>query len=176
MGQLGPDGKEMPPPLVTPTKSSKPSGPDLKRRAEALKKLKKRIDGVIKDLDGSAAAKHKSAKRATRASFSGDATLFFEAEDLFNKYTEVHDTLARLSQSLRDQIDAMSIAVKYADGGLDAIEEDERHRFWKIQADSEELAKRYGNGQHGDGEEGDKKGDGGPAGDKPRSDDDRTSF
>ncbi|MFI7242552.1 hypothetical protein [Streptomyces qinglanensis] len=148
MGELGPDGKERPPPVLSPKKAEV-----LKRRAEALKKLKKSIDGVITGLDTSSAAKHKIAsKRVSRTSLSGHNIPFAEADDLFSKYSEVHETLTTLSQSLRDQIDAMSIAVKFADGGLDAVEDDERRRFWEIQARTEwleEKAKRHG-GDHGD--------------------------
>ncbi|MFE0873928.1 hypothetical protein ACFW4X_03420 [Streptomyces smyrnaeus] len=167
MGQLGPDGKEMPPPVLPPKPKSKA---DLKRRAEALKKLKKRIDGVIEELDTSPAAKHKiSCRRVTRRSLGGQHFPFAEADDLFAKYSEVHDTLTTLSQSLRDQIDAMSIAVKFADGGLDEVEEDERRRFWEIQTRTQALAekaKQYGKG----GDEGhDKSGDE-PAKEAPKGD------
>ncbi|MGP3986259.1 hypothetical protein [Streptomyces sp. 3N207] len=145
MGQLGPDGKETPPPVL-PSKSQA----DLKRRAEALKKLKKRIDGVITELDTSPAAKHKiSCRRVTRQSLGGRNLPFAEADDLFTKYSEVHETLTLLSESLRDQIDAMSIAVKYADGNLDEVEEDEKRRFWEIQARTEALAEKFK--QHGKG-------------------------
>ncbi|WP_139141121.1 hypothetical protein [Streptomyces qinglanensis] len=138
MGELGPDGRERRPPVLPPVKVQ-----DLKRRAEALKKLKKSIDGVITGLDTSSAAKHKIASKCvTRASLSGHNIPFFEADDLFSKCGDVFETLITLSQSLRDQIDAMRIAVKYADGGLDAVEEDERRRFWEIQARTEWLAEK----------------------------------
>ncbi|KPC90106.1 hypothetical protein ADL27_37615 [Streptomyces sp. NRRL F-6602] len=120
-----------------------PSKADLKRGAEALKILKKRIDGAITKLDNSAAAKHAiSARRVTRKSFSGENTLFFEADDLYTKFTEVHDTLTQLSQTLRDQIDAIGIAVKGADGNFDAVDAAERRRFWQIQARTEALTKK----------------------------------
>ncbi|MGI5348469.1 hypothetical protein ACQEU8_09770 [Streptomyces sp. CA-250714] len=179
MGQLGPDGKETPPPVL-PAKSSPHSKGDLERRVEALKKLKKRIDGVITQLDGSPGAKQNiAAKRLTRNALSGAGALFFEADDLFTKYNEVHDTLTTLSQNLRDQIDAMSIAVKFADGGFDAVEDEEKRRFWEIYnktAALEEKAKQHGKGQHGDGDKGHHKGDDEPKGGKPKGDADKTGF
>ncbi|WP_211273052.1 hypothetical protein, partial [Streptomyces albus] len=160
MGLLGPDGKEIPPHKL-PGGAPTPSKADLKRGAEALKILKKRIDGAITKLDNSAAAKHAiSARRVTRKSFSGENTLFFEADDLYAKFTEVHDTLTQLSQTLRDQIDAIGIAVKGADGNFDAVDAAERRRFWQIQARTEALTKKTKHADaphHGDHPMGDDK-------------------
>ncbi|MBO8189654.1 hypothetical protein [Streptomyces spirodelae] len=149
MGQLGPDGKEMPPPVLSPVKASSSKG-DLERRAEALKKLKTRIDGVISELDTSPAAKHQvSCRRVTRKSLSGESIPYSEADDLFTKYAEVHETLTLLSSTLRDQIDATGIAIKGADKGFDALEEEEKRRFWQIQARVEAAERKL---KHPDGE------------------------
>ncbi|MEU7317677.1 hypothetical protein [Streptomyces sp. NPDC007083] len=152
MGELGPDGKERPPPVLPPKKaSSSPNGDgELERRAEALKKLKKRIDAVIAELDTSPAAKHKvSRRRVTRKSLSGESIRYVEADDLFAKYGEVHDTLTLLSSTLRDQIDATGIAIDGADRGFDKLDEDEKRRFWQIQARVEAAEKKL---KHPDGE------------------------
>lgn len=156
------------------TPKSRPQGvkPDLERRAEALKILKKRIDGALKNMDSSSAAQHNlSAKRIQRTSFSGQGSPFAEADDLFTKFTEVHDTLVLLSRTLRDQIDATSIAVKVADGGFDAIDEEEKRRYWEISRRAEVLEEQVrrhhkdGHDGHGHGH-GDK--DGGGAADQPK--------
>ncbi|MBQ1123512.1 hypothetical protein ACH4RA_08045 [Streptomyces smyrnaeus] len=170
MGQLGPDGKEMPPPVPSSGKvsSSSPKG-DLERRAEALKKLKKRIDGVISELDTSPAAKHKvSCRRVTRKSLSGESIPYTEADDLFAKYSEVHETLTLLSSNLRDQIDATGIAIKGADRGFDNLEEDEKRLFWQIQARVEATEKKL---KYPDGE-----GDAGPKDDKPEGKSEKTGL
>jgi len=169
MGQLGPDGKETPPPVLPP-KTPHSKG-DLERRVGALKKLKKRIDAVISDLDTSPAAKHKiSCRRVTRRSLGGQDVPFTEADDLFTKYTEVHDTLTLLSTTLRDQIDATGIAIKGADQGFDTLEEDEKRRFWQIQTRVEAAAKklRHPDGKGGHGEKGQDKGGEAPADDAPK--------
>ncbi|MBO8193798.1 hypothetical protein ITI46_19340 [Streptomyces oryzae] len=175
MGRPGPDGKGAPPPVQGPT-----SKPDLERRVEALKKLKKRIDGVITQLDGSPGAKHKvDAKRLTRRALSGEGALFFEADDLFTKYNEVHDTLTSLSKSLRDQIDAMSIAVKIADGKFDQLEDEEKRRFWEIYARAaaqEEKAKHHGKGQHPGGDKGHHQDGDVPADEKHGGNTDKTGL
>ncbi|MFG3253602.1 hypothetical protein [Streptomyces sp. NPDC048172] len=117
------------------------SSADLKRGAGALKRLKKRIDGVIKELDESPGAQHKvaAARKMTRRSLSGDNLEFLEADGLFQKYNEVHDTLTALSKALREQIDGIGIAVKIADHGFDSLEEDEKRRYERIQARADEL-------------------------------------
>ncbi|MFE9336968.1 hypothetical protein [Streptomyces sp. NPDC007063] len=163
MGELGPDGKERPPPVLPPVKAPSPSqgGQELERRAEALKKLKKRIDGVIAELDTSPAAKHKvSSRRVTRKSLSGESIHYVEADDLFAKCSEVHETLTLLSSTLRDQIDATGIAIKGCDQGFDALEEDEKRRFWQIQAQAQAAEKKlkHPDGEGDRGEEGQDKG------------------
>ncbi|MEW2222430.1 hypothetical protein AB0939_24540 [Streptomyces sp. NPDC006990] len=164
MGELGPDGRERRPPVLPPKKASSSSSGEgeLERRAEALKKLKKRIDGVIAELDTSPAAKHKvSSRRVTRKSLSGESIRYVEADDLFAKYGEVHDTLTLLSSTLRDQIDATGIAIKGADQGFDTLDEDEKRRFWQIQARAQAAEEKL---KHPDGEASRKDGHKGDAG------------
>ncbi len=168
MGELGPDGRERRPPVLPPVKASSPTqgGQDLERRAEALKKLKKRIDGVIAELDTSPAAKHKvSSRRVTRKSLSGESIHYVEADDLFAKCGEVHETLTLLSSTLRDQIDATGIAIKGCDQGFDALDEEEKRRFWRIQARVQAAEKKlkHPDGEGGRGEEGPDQGGEAPA-------------
>ena len=118
---------------------------DLKRGAEALKTFKKRVDGVLQDLEDSKASRSKvSEQRVSRASFGGSGG-FAEADGLYTQYNRVHKELTELSQTLKDQIEAMQIAVHGADVGFDNLEEDVRRRFWAIQqrtAEREQAAER----------------------------------
>ncbi|NGO71629.1 hypothetical protein [Streptomyces boncukensis] len=119
------------------------SSSDLERGAGALKSLKKRIDGVLEQLDKSAGGKARvSARRVPRGSFSGQNVAFSEADDLFRKYNEVHATLTALSQALSAQIDGVGLAVKAADRGYDALEADEQRRYATLQRRTEELMRR----------------------------------
>lgn len=181
MGELGPDGRERRPPVLPPVKASSPTqgGQDLERRAEALKKLKKRIDGVIAELDTSPAAKHKvSSRRVTRKSLSGESIHYVEADDLFAKCGEVHETLTLLSSTLRDQIDATGIAIKGCDQGFDALDEEEKRRFWRIQARVQAAEKKlkHPDGEGGRGEREQEKDAGAPTEDQHRGDSGGTEW
>ena len=106
---------------------------DLKRGAEALKTFKKRVDGVLQDLEESKASRSKvSEQNVSRASFGGSGG-FAEADGLYAQYNRVHTQLTQLSQTLKDQIEAMQIAVHGADVGFDNLEDDVKRRFWEIQ-------------------------------------------
>ncbi|GGY01704.1 hypothetical protein [Streptomyces minutiscleroticus] len=109
------------------------SGADLRRGLEALTTFKKRVDGLLKTLEGSAGSPTKvEAQRISRASFSGPGT-FHEASGLYAQYNNVHERLVSLSKTLGLQIESMRIAVHGADIGFDNLEEEQRRRFWQIQ-------------------------------------------
>ncbi|MPY40500.1 hypothetical protein FNH04_11460 [Streptomyces phyllanthi] len=109
-------------------------GADLRRGLEALKTFKKRVDGVLANLEGSPASSTKVGEhQLSRASFSGQGTDFAEASGLFAQYNRVHDRLTSLSKSLGLHIESLGIAVHGADIGFDNLEEEQRRRFWEIQ-------------------------------------------
>ncbi|MFH8796686.1 hypothetical protein [Streptomyces sp. NPDC017941] len=115
--------------------SAPPSaGADLKRGLEALKKFRRRIDTLLTEFEGSDGGTSKVRdQKIARASFSGEAAPFPEADGLYSQYDQVHERLTSLSKMLGDQIEAMGIAVHGADVGFDNLEDDLRQRFWAIQ-------------------------------------------
>ncbi|MFE3522325.1 hypothetical protein ACFXOD_12140 [Streptomyces sp. NPDC059161] len=107
---------------------------ELRRGLEALKTFKGRVDTLLADFEGShAGSTNIAAHRIARASFSGAASPFPEADGLFTQYHRVHERLTALSKSLGHQIEAMGIAVHGADVGFDNLDEEARERFWAIQ-------------------------------------------
>ncbi|EPH45931.1 hypothetical protein ABT390_36055 [Streptomyces aurantiacus] len=115
--------------------SAPPSaGADLKRGLEALKKFRRRIDTLLAEFEGSDGGTSKVRdQKIARASFSGEAAPFPEADGLYSQYDQVHERLTSLSKMLGDQIEAMGIAVHGADVGFDNLEDELRQRFWAIQ-------------------------------------------
>ncbi|MCT2594698.1 hypothetical protein LHJ74_33110 [Streptomyces sp. N2-109] len=110
---------------------------DLEVEAESLKTFKTRVDSVLTELETSAASKGKvSAEGGVhRAAFGGN---FNEADALFKQYNRVHTLLTTLSQTLNDQIEAMGIAVLGSKNDFETLDDDQKRRFWEIQARSEE--------------------------------------
>lgn len=107
------------------------SAKSLRGELESLKDFKKRVDNILKDLDGSEASQTKvRQQQVSRASFGGE---FAEAQDLYAEYNRVHAQLTGLSGVLGQQIEAMGIAVHAADVGFGNMEEDTQRRFWELQ-------------------------------------------
>ncbi|WP_282694092.1 hypothetical protein [Streptomyces sp. CC208A] len=107
---------------------------NLETEVGALKKFRDRVDGVIKNLEGSAGGASKlSQNRVTRGSF-GTGIAFAEADGFFAEYARIHQSLVALSKSLSGQIELLQIGVHAADVGYQNVEEDQRQRFHSIQA------------------------------------------
>ncbi|MGW7520348.1 hypothetical protein ACWGJ2_32685 [Streptomyces sp. NPDC054796] len=145
---------------------SAPQGKGIKV-PDSLLTFKKRIDGILKDLENSPAAKNAVAgQQIPRSSLSGGATPFEEADGLFRKYNEVHEALTSLSQTLGDQIEAVGIAVHGAHVGFGNLDDDVRRRFWEIQTRTHERAEEERRRRERDaqdhGRPGDDKGKGKP--------------
>ncbi|WP_343041869.1 MULTISPECIES: hypothetical protein [Streptomyces] len=114
--------------------SAQPPAADLKRGLEALKQFRRRVDTLLTEFEGSAGGSSEVGhQKIVRASFSGAAAPFPEADGLYSQYDRVHERLTSLSKLLGDQIEAMGIAVHGADVGFDNLEDDLRQRFWAIQ-------------------------------------------
>ncbi|WP_030116532.1 MULTISPECIES: hypothetical protein [Streptomyces] len=107
---------------------------DLRRGVGALETFKKRVDDLLVDFEGSAAGRSKVAdQKISRASLSGQNTCFAEADGLYTQYDRVHSSLIKLSRSLGDQIEYLSLGVHAAAVGFDNVEDDIRRRFHEIQ-------------------------------------------
>ncbi|MFF4691133.1 hypothetical protein [Streptomyces sp. NPDC001307] len=108
---------------------------NLEASGEALDVFVRRVDSVLKTLEGSAGNPAKVEAQTIRATSltSGAADIFPEAHGLYSQYKRVHDELTRLSRNLHLQIEAIGIAVQGAHVGFDNLEEEQRQRFWAIQ-------------------------------------------
>lgn len=105
---------------------------------ETLTQFKDRVDGILKELDGSKASQSSvRSQEVNRASFGGE---FAEAQDLYTEYNRVHAQLTKLSGVLGSQIEAMRIAVHAAEKDFRGVDEDVKRRFWQIQAQAQQFA------------------------------------
>ncbi|CAM5531115.1 hypothetical protein GCM10010329_56570 [Streptomyces spiroverticillatus] len=127
-----------------PAASIAPGG-DLARGADALRSFRARVHAMLVAFeDGPAGPGKLAAHRLTRADLGAPNTPFPEADDLYAQYRRVHLGLVKLSRSLTEQIECLSIAVHGAEVGFDNLEEDQRRRFWSIRARTESLTEREG--------------------------------
>jgi hypothetical protein len=82
---------------------------DLNVTLEDLRGFKARVDGLLDELDGSEAAPKKIGQDRVKSAQIGHS--FGEADDLMKAYTFVHGQLEQLSQTLANQIEAMSLSL-----------------------------------------------------------------
>ncbi|MER6344193.1 hypothetical protein ACWC10_07330 [Streptomyces sp. NPDC001595] len=108
---------------------------DLEASGEVLSDFVSRVDGVLRTLEGSAGNPTRVGAQTIKPTSlsSGRSDVFPEAHSLYTQYNSVHEQLTTLSKTLHLQIEAIGIAVKGASIGFDALEEDQRRRFWAIQ-------------------------------------------
>ncbi|MFJ9818000.1 hypothetical protein ACIRU3_22610 [Streptomyces sp. NPDC101151] len=127
------------------------SAANLKASGDALKTFVSRVDGVLRDLEGSAGSPTRVGEQAVRqGSLSSGAGSFQEAKELYGTFNAVHQRLTTLSRTLHLQIEAIGIAVLGAKGTFDNLEEDQRRRFWEIQAEIGQLQDSTGAKRAGD--------------------------
>ncbi|MFK4108746.1 hypothetical protein ACWEIK_20035 [Streptomyces sp. NPDC004673] len=127
---------------------------NLEASGEALDKFVKRVDAVLRDLEGSAGAPAKVGAQTIKSSSltSGGESAFPEAHGLYRQYHRVHAELTSLSKSLHLQIEAVGIAVQGAHRGFDNLEEEQRQRFWAIQTQIGEAQDKKNGQQHANGQ------------------------
>ncbi|MGW8380902.1 hypothetical protein [Streptomyces sp. ODS28] len=107
---------------------------NLELSAGALGTFKKRVDGILRDLEESKASHSKvSQQRLTRDALAASNSPFAEADGLYHQYNRVHRELTELSKTLKDQIEALQIAVHGVQVGFGNLEDDVKRRFWEIQ-------------------------------------------
>ena len=124
---------------------------DLEVSGELLTSFVNRVDAVLRKLQESAGNPAKvSAQGIKKASLSNmsDASAFPEAQGLYEQYNRVHQELTSLSKTLHLQIEATGIAVQGAAHGFDKLEEEQRQRFWAIQAEIRDIQQAQGNRLH----------------------------
>ena len=114
---------------------------NLETSGEVLTTFMKRVDAVLRDLERSAGNPTKVGAQTINAASlnSGSQALFPEAQSLYAQYDQVHQKLTSLSKTLHLQIEAIGIAVQGAHRGFDNLEEEQRRRFWEIQAEIKEV-------------------------------------
>ncbi|MFC9647603.1 MULTISPECIES: hypothetical protein [unclassified Streptomyces] len=111
------------------------------------------MNALLTELENGAAGNKKvAAHRISRSSFSGGNLPFAEADGFFTQYNRVHAEIVKLSKSLGDQIEMLSIGVHAAEVGFNNVEEDLRQRFHTIQTrlDNEIAAREKRDTTHGD--------------------------
>jgi hypothetical protein len=115
---------------------------------EALSTFVKRVDKALSDLEASPGNPTRvGAQTIKPGSLAGDPSAFPEAQDLYVQYNQVHEKLTSLSKTLHLQIEAIGIAVKGAHVGFDNLEEEQRRRFWAIQAQVKNIQTAGDGGQ-----------------------------
>ncbi|MFJ9212367.1 hypothetical protein [Streptomyces sp. NPDC102264] len=129
------------------------AGSDLEKGVGALKRFQTRVNALLTELENGAAGNKKvAAHRISRSSFSGGNLPFAEADGFFTQYNRVHAELVKLSKSLGDQIEMLSIGVHAAEVGFNNVEDDLRQRFHSIQDRlfEEQEAREKRDTTHGD--------------------------
>ncbi|MFG2358134.1 hypothetical protein [Streptomyces sp. NPDC048521] len=130
------------------------SAANLEASGDALKKFVTRVDGVLRDLEKSPGAPTRLQDQSIgQGSLSSAAGTFHEADALHKTFNAVHERLTSLSRTLHLQIEAIGIAVLGAKGTFDNLEEEQRRRFWEIQAEIDVINskgdKHVGGGETG---------------------------
>ncbi|MFJ6699324.1 hypothetical protein ACIQM4_25025 [Streptomyces sp. NPDC091272] len=118
---------------------------DLERGMSALRQLRARVHAILTAFEDGAAGQRKvAAHTLSRADLGAPGIPFPEADHLHAQYLRVHSGLVKLSRSLTEQIDCLSIAVHGAEIGFDNLEEDLRLRFWSVRSRTEHGADSRG--------------------------------
>ncbi|WP_329566965.1 hypothetical protein [Kitasatospora sp. NBC_01266] len=95
-----------------------------------LQGFKSQVDQMLGQLDSSNASSGQIAQQVLQQSHLG--TGFPESADLLAAYNIVHSNLQTLSQTLSDQIQAMSIAVDINARGYQNVDDSQRELLWTI--------------------------------------------
>ncbi|OIJ91026.1 hypothetical protein BIV25_30290 [Streptomyces sp. MUSC 14] len=127
---------------------------NLKVSADALTQFVSTVDGVLKELEGSAGNPTRVGDQTIRhTSLRSGSAGFHEADALYGTFNQVHQALTNLSKTLHLQIEAIGIAVQGANGTFNDLEEEQRRRFYEIQAEIRNLnpqgEKNTGGGEKG---------------------------
>lgn len=112
---------------------------DLAVELSSFTAFRKRVDDLIRDLKGSAAAPDEvGQEQLARHQFGGGDGAWAEAAGLFTAYETVIGELETLSKLLSDSMEGMSIAVLASHKGYQNIDLDVRDRMVAISAETTE--------------------------------------
>ena len=104
----------------------------------ALQTFRSRVDDLLAELDASAAAPGQIATHAALGNCLGNSLYGFgEVAPLSATYESVHQQLQQLSQTLNDQINAMSITAQVSQLGYQNVESAQVDALWTIQSRTE---------------------------------------
>lgn len=106
---------------------------------ETLKSFRDRVDGLLASLDAGPAAPKQIAGQTLEPAYLGSG--FGEISDLVGTYTQVHAQLQGLSQTLSDQINAMSITIQVSQVGYQNVEADQVDALWAIQGRTQQSVR-----------------------------------
>ncbi|MBO1334131.1 DUF2563 family protein [Streptomyces sp. VRA16 Mangrove soil] len=121
----------------------------LRVESETLSAFKRRVDGLLKDLESSQAAP-KTIANGTMP--TGRLGSFDEADALHSAYTQVHSQLENLSKMLALQIESLVVTVDAAKTGYHNLDHEVAARLRRIRSEANALTQPAA---------------GKPAGDKP---------
>ncbi|MEU5435609.1 hypothetical protein AB0G73_19825 [Streptomyces sp. NPDC020719] len=121
---------------------------DLAREAESMMTFKKRVDGLLTELNESEASSTKiGADRLAKSELGPDD--FKESAFLYGAYEVVHERIGQLSKALSMQIEGLCIAVLAAENGYDGVDADVRDRMRAISGELQKQYETYGRGPSG---------------------------
>ncbi|WP_052433217.1 hypothetical protein [Streptacidiphilus carbonis] len=116
------------------------TAPDLTTELTTLTTFRNRVDDLLTSLNSSPASTTSMGRQQFDMEslgttvFTNDGKMGFdEVIDLFSTYSTVQEQLQKLSQTLTDQINAMSITVKISQVGYNNVEASQVDTLWKIQ-------------------------------------------
>ncbi|MFC1402378.1 MULTISPECIES: hypothetical protein [Streptacidiphilus] len=116
------------------------TAPDLTTELSTLTTFRDRVDSLLTSLTASPASSTSMGRQQFDMNslgttvFTGDGKMGFdEVIDLFSTYSTVQEQLQKLSQTLTDQINAMSITVQISQVGYNNVEASQVDTLWTIQ-------------------------------------------
>ncbi|MEZ0091280.1 hypothetical protein [Streptacidiphilus sp. EB129] len=111
---------------------------------DTLTAFRDRVDGLLSSLDAGPASTKQISGQQLESAHLGSG--FGEITDLVGTYQQVHQQLQSLSQTLSDQINAMSITIKVSEVGYQNVEADQVSTLWDIQGRTQANALPPGQG------------------------------
>lgn len=117
---------------------SEASAASLKVEADELRQFKKRIDGLLDDLDASQASPKQI--KAQSVSSAAYGTGFPQVETIRSTYEKVHSRLEVFSAMLGAQIEALSITTDMARTNYESVEQDQVERLQALQRQMDRYA------------------------------------